>query len=260
MQSLESYITENITKKYPEIAKGKSNEVPHILVYTLNRKTDEDDWKDEEDRKKKIKYLQKLIGPLGYLRCRGIVIEFAIGKISRYTNFPHRVIKTVEKIISYVINNANQKTILRQCQQENPTITMMTDASLGSEYDKKSRIGTHIWYGTNILYSYSKKTSITCDSASESELYGLSNGSKCALLFKRKIEAIVHKQVAINIICDCQPALDWLIQPYFKPRTKYLGLKLTRTKEDILEEKISVYKIDGKNNVADELTNPVPHR
>ncbi|GMM54761.1 hypothetical protein DAKH74_013770 [Maudiozyma humilis] len=170
--SLESYITENITKKYPEIAKGTPTEVPHFSVYKLHPKTDKGDWKDEEDKKIKIKYLQKMIGQLGYLRCRGRTdIEFAIGKISRYTNFPHsRVIKAVEKIINFVINNANQKTILRQCQQENPTITVITDASLSSEYDRKSRIGTHIWYGNNILYSYSKKTSITCDSASESEL------------------------------------------------------------------------------------------
>lgn len=74
--------------------------------------------------------------------------------------------------------------------ENNSDITVMTDASLATEYDLKSRVGDLIWLGKNFFYGFSKKSTIVCDSSCESELDALNTGNKFGLILQLKLQSI----------------------------------------------------------------------
>lgn len=132
---------------------------------------------------------------------------------------------------------------------------MISDASLASEYDLKSRCGALIWLKNNFFHGFSKKSSILCTSSAETELDTINQAEKIALLLKLKLEKMMDfKKIRICVITDSKLALDWLKQDYFKARTKFLGLRVERLKERILDSDLSLRKISGKENPADPLT------
>ena len=76
--------------------------MPNIDGYKLNPKNDELIMSKDE-YKKKVKYLQQVIGELNYIRSRGrIDLEFPVGKIARLVLYPHKkVFEIIEKILKY---------------------------------------------------------------------------------------------------------------------------------------------------------------
>lgn len=258
---MESYIT-TLKDQYPELLQHdmKKENVPHIGNYIINPKSDELIMSKSE-YKQKVKYLQELIGKLNYVRSRGRVdIEFAVGKMARLVLYPHkRVIETTEKILKYLYTNKEikMKFTRERNNNNNYKITVVSDASLATEFDLKSRAGAIIWLGNNYFHGFSKKSSIVCESSAEAELDALNTGEKIALLLKLKLDKIVGPgNVKIDIITDSKPALDWLKQEYVKARTKFLGLRIERLKERIKDKQLNVRKIKGPDNVADPLTKP----
>ena len=258
---MKSYIT-RLKEQYPDIINNdmKNMELPHVTTYEINPKEDELIL-EKKDYKKRVKYLQELIGKLNYIRSRGrIDIEFAVGKVARLVLYPHdKVIKAAEKILKYVYSTRDvEMTFQREHINNNYTITVVCDASLASEYDLKSRAGGIIWLGSNFFHGFSKKSSIICESSAEAELDAINTGDKLALLLKLKLEKLTGQHtVEINLITDSKPALDWLKQDYFKARTKFLGLRIERLKERLNDKQLIVRKIKGLDNTADPLTKPV---
>ena len=57
-------------------------------------------------------------------------------------------------------------------------VTIISDTSLASEYDLKSRGGSLIWLGRNLFYGFSKKSTIVCDSFAEAKLDAVNTEEK----------------------------------------------------------------------------------
>ena len=255
--NIKNYI-EKMFEDYKEIIsrKEKINSVPNIYKYTINPKTDTLIM-NKSTLKAKIKWLQVLIGKLNYIRTRGrLDIEFALGKLSRLVLFPHpKVIRAAKKLLKYVYDTRDIGITLKRDDKNSLDITVITDASLGSEFDLKSRLGVIIWIGNNFYDGFSKKSTIVCRSSAEAELDALTMGEDQAVLLKCKIKGIFkNSNPRINIITDSKPAIDWLKQDYFKTRTKFIGLRLEKLKEEINEKSINIFKIKGEHNLADPLT------
>ncbi|KAK5961308.1 uncharacterized protein PWA37_001160 [Arxiozyma heterogenica] len=256
--SMTSYI-KRLEKEYPMILNDKLKEemIPDIDKFKINPKQDKLIMTKEE-YKKKVRYLQELIGKLNYIRSRGrIDIECAVSKMARLVLYPHKkVIELTEQILKYVYKTQDTKTVFKREEVENiSNITVISDASLASEFDLKSRCGALIWLGNNFFHGFSKKSSILCTSSAEAELDAINQAEKIALLLKLKLEKMMDfKNIRICVITDSKPALDWLKQDYFKARTKFLGLRIERLKERILDSDLSLRKISGKENPADPLT------
>lgn len=260
--SMESYIAK-LQDEYPQIINDKMKKeiVPYVNNYIVDpKKTDL--ILEKNEYKKKVKYLQELIGKLNYIRSRGrIDLEFAVSKVARLVLYPHKkVIEATEKILRYVYNTKNLRTeFFRESFGKCLDITVISDASLASEYDLKSRSGGLIWIGNNFFYGFSKKSSIICTSSAEAELDAINTADKIALLLKLKLEKILDDQIIeLRVVTDSKPALDWLSQEYFKARTKFLGLRIERLKERIKDEQCKILKIKGEDNPADALTKPLP--
>ena len=258
--SLENYINK-ISENYEEfLAEDKEeSEVPYLQRYEdLNPR--KDDLKlTELEVKKKIKKAQRLIGILNYIRTRGrIDIEYALGKISRFALYPHeKVFTALRKILKYVVRTRNYEITLKRGKTQTNTLTVATDASLATEFDMKSRIAGLIWFGDNLLYGFSKKSTLICDSSTEAEIDALNFSAKLANLLRYKIERLVNMTVKIEILTDSKATIGFLKQVYVKPRTKFIGIRLEKLKYLIHDPNVSLFKIEGKQNPADVLTKPV---
>ena len=102
-----------------------------------------------------------------------------------------------------------QITLNRDKNKENKLV-VATDASLATEFDLKSRIGGLIWYGNNLIYGFSKKSTIICDSSTEAEIDALNFGTKFfANLLRYKIERLVKKTVKIEVVTDSKQQLTF---------------------------------------------------
>lgn len=265
---MESYITKLMNEYEGKIIEDDNKVViPFLRNYDINPKKDKLVI-TKEDYKRRVKYLQEIIGKLNYIRSRGrIDIEYAVGKLARLAMYPHdNVIKAAMRILQYVYNTRNLGlTFTRdETMTKDITITIITDASLATEYDLKSRGGVIIWIGNNMIDAFSKKSTIICDSSAEAELDALNTAEKLGLLLKLKIQKLNRNNTKLKIrtdlITDSKPAIDWLKQDYLKPRTKFIGIRLERIKERCLDKDITIKKIKGQSNIADPLTKSVTEK
>ncbi|CCH59369.1 hypothetical protein TBLA_0B05400 [Henningerozyma blattae CBS 6284] len=236
----------------------KKDLTPHFSEYNLNP-NEYILLMNKTEHKEKVKYIQKSIGKLNYLRTRGrLDLEFAVSNIARFALYPHvKVIKTVDRLIKYTYVKRDLNVVMKREKKQPDEITVITDASLGSEYDVTSRIGGIIWFGNTFMFGFSNKPSIVCDSSAECELDALNKGEKLALHLKFKLEKLFKKNFKINIITDSKPVIEWLKKPYIVGRTKFLGIRIGRLKERLKDKSTFLRKIDGLENVTDPLIKPV---
>ena len=178
MLSLEKRISK-ISKDYEEFLAGDKEEsgVPYLQRYE-DRNPRKDDLKlTELELKKRIKKAQRLIGTLNYIRTRGrIDIEYALGKISRFAVYPHeKVFVALRKLLKYVVRPRDYEITLRRGRIQTNTLTVAADASLATEFDMKSRIADLIWYDDNLVFGFSKKSTLICDPSTEAEIDALNS-------------------------------------------------------------------------------------
>ncbi|CCK73020.1 Ty1/Copia family ribonuclease HI KNAG_0M01670 [Huiozyma naganishii CBS 8797] len=237
---MRSYLTK-LEEEYKNVIGdyGKIGKVPHVTSYKIHPKEQVFEI-DKTEYKRKVKYLQELIGKLNYVRSRGrLDIEFAVRKSCQLVLYPHpKVIEATEKITRYLFGTKTLGMTFKRDVNKALNITVVSDASWNTEFDLKSRAGAAIWLENNFFYGFSKKSTIVCDSSAESELDALNMAEKIALFLKFKLEKICpNKKRKITLITDSAPALGWLKQDYYKPHTKFIGLRVERLKERVDDPK-----------------------
>lgn len=85
--------------------------------------------------------------------------------------FQHpKIIKAAKKLLKYVYDTINSGITLKRDNKNRLDITVITDASLESEFESKSRLGVILWVGKNFYNGFFKKSTIVCKSSVESEL------------------------------------------------------------------------------------------
>ncbi|KAK5960334.1 uncharacterized protein PWA37_002408 [Arxiozyma heterogenica] len=146
--SMTSYI-KRLEKEYPMILNDKLKDemIPDIDKFKINPKQD-NLIMTKDECKKKVRYLQELIGKLNYIRSRGrIDIEFAVSKMAQLVLYPHKkVIEITEQILNYVYKIKDVKIVFKREEIQNIlNITVLLGASTTSEFDLKSRCGALIW-------------------------------------------------------------------------------------------------------------------
>ncbi|EDO15123.1 Tkp4 protein [Vanderwaltozyma polyspora DSM 70294] len=215
-----------------------------------------------EARKKEItKKLRIMSGIINYImtRCR-YDIAFAANKLARIVNSPdEQSIKIAQKILKYLLTTKNQRLIYRRETVSKPIINIVIDASLGTEWDFKSRIGVMVWYGRNLYKVISRATTSIRASSTEAELDAIYEGFQEGRLLKRVLEKlIISNNININIFIDLKPNVQFLKKDYrSKKRDKFLDLKLAKLSEQVRRGIIVIENISGIFNVANILTIPV---
>ena len=257
--SLKSYISSiedvfaNGTKKI------KQATLPYVTDYNID--TDEVNQLSMNEKKKKKKELQQIIGIVNYIRsrCRSD-IEFATNKLARLVEFPTaKVFYMGYKILKYLFLTKDLALTFYRNQDFSKKITVMTDASLGNEYDLKSRMGVIIWYGDNLYKIISKATRTIRTSSTAAELDAMVLGDKEAALLSKTLETLnIPHDETIKLITDSKPGIQFLRKDFkTKRRDKFLDIYDAHLKERIKNGKVQIFKIDGEQNIADVLTKTV---
>ncbi|EDO15227.1 Tkp4 protein [Vanderwaltozyma polyspora DSM 70294] len=257
--SLETYLTGIENDWIDELKYIKYDNSPHWSSY--NYKDDLIPILSESRKKEMTKKLQIMSGIINYIltRCR-YDIAFAANKLARIVNSPNeQSIKIAHKILKYLFTTKNQKLIYLRENGSKPIIEIITDASLGTEWDHKSRIGVMVWYGRNLYKVISRATTSIRESSTEAELDAIYEGYKEGKLLKKVLETInISNNIKINIFTDSKPGIQFLNKKYrSKKRDKFLDLKVAKLTEQVRENIIAIGKITGIFNVADILTKPV---
>ena len=258
--SLEKYI-DRIANDYGQFLTQETEEpeVPYLYKYEDLDPRKDDLKLTELELKKRIKKAQRLIGMLNYVRARGrIDIEYTLEKISRFALYPHeKVFVTLRKLLKYVVRTRDYEITLRRGKIQTNTLMVTTDASLAAEFDMKSRIAGLIWYGDNLIFRFSKKSTLICYLSTEAEINVLNLSAKIANLLRYRIERPVKIAVKIEILTDSKATIGFLKQVYVKPRTKFIEIRIEKLKYLVHGPKVSLFKIEGKSNPADVPTKPI---
>ena len=144
-------------------------------------------------------------------------------------------------------------------REPNPShITVLSDASHASEYDRHSRNGYLIFYGRNLLDYASRKSSLICKSSSAAELDALPMAEEIETLFVQRIRDISKRDVELKCYTDSKPVIDWMKQHYWKGE-RFLGIRLEHIKQQLQQKALDLRKIKGTENPANILTKPVPY-
>ncbi|EDO14972.1 Tkp4 protein, partial [Vanderwaltozyma polyspora DSM 70294] len=257
--SLETYLKSIENDWIDEINYIKFDNSPHWSSY--DKKTKGIPILSEIRKKEITKNLQIMAGIINYIltRCR-YDIAFAANKLARSVNTPNeQSIKIAHKILKYLFTTKDRKLIYRRETGSKPKINIVTDASLGTEWDYKSRIGIMVWYGRNLYKVISRATTSIRVSSTEAELDAIYEGFKEGKLLKKVLEKLkILNNIDINIFTDSKPSIQFLNKDYrSKKRDKFIDLKLAKLSEQVRENIIAIEKIPGVTNVADILTKPV---
>ncbi|CCE64754.1 hypothetical protein TPHA_0I02520 [Tetrapisispora phaffii CBS 4417] len=201
--SLQSYIESIENDWLDKISHIKTTSTPHVSSYEHNIKNI--DSMDTKTRSKKINELQKINGVINYIRSRcRYDVEFAANKLARSVNFPaDNVFYMADKLMNYIFQTKSEKLVFTRETTDNPAITLLSDASLGTEHDMKSRMGIMLWYGENLYKVISRASSAVRNSSTEAELDAIYEGSKEAYYLKKILEEMnLQKDPTVISITD----------------------------------------------------------
>lgn len=133
------------------------------------------------------------------------------------------------------------------------------DASWGTEQNYKSRSGILFCFAGGPVTWYSGKQIPTATSATEAELYALSDAVKEAMFIRNVLEELGVKHDRGTLLMeDNTAAIDIAGDPKHHARVKHMGIRLSFVRE-VLEKKIVDLKwCPTQDMLADILTKALP--
>ena len=137
-------------------------------------------------------------------------------------------------------------------------LVAITDAALANLDDMKSQFDNIYYLNGKIIGARSSRSTITCTSSTESEIYSI-----CKAIPKLKnltvlIKAISDKNITCTILTDSQTSLYQIkAKGISKIKDKFYGPKVLDVAEEIENHSVSVKYINTQNNTAVILTKPL---
>ena len=213
---------------------------------------------------------------LGYLETTRSDISYAVHQCARFSTAPkveHG--KAVNWLARYLKGTRDKGTIFRPDSKRG--LEVFVDADFAGNWDKneagsdpdtaRSRHGYIIMYaGCPIVWKSQLQTEIAL-SSTESEYTGLSYALREAIPIMDLLDEMSERGFKVSgtkakmhckVFEDNSGALEIAKNPKYRPRTKHLNVKLHHFRSYVADKRISIHKIDTKEQLADYLTKPVP--
>ena len=214
-----------------------------------------------------------IIGMLGYQETTRSDISYVVHQCARFSTAPkveHG--KAVNWLARYLKGTRDKGTIFRSDSKRG--LEVFVDASFAGNWDKNevgndpdtacSRHGYIIMYaGCPIIWKSQLQMEIVL-SSTESKytrlLYALREGIPIMDLLDEMSER-GFKMSGTKMKMPCKVFGDnsgVAKNPKYHPRTKHLNIKLHHFRSYMADKRLSIHKIDTKEQLADYLTKPVP--
>lgn len=230
---------------------------------------------DSEDFQQEFNY-RSVIGMLGYLETTRSDISYATHQCARFSSSPkveHG--KAIRWLGRYLLGTRDKGTTFRPDKSRG--LEVYVDADFMGNWDPKeaandrdtarSRHGYIINYCGCPIVTKSQLQTEVCLSTTESEYTGLSYSLREAIPIIRLLDEMKGQGIPVSstkaaIHCkvfeDNSGALEIAKNPKYRPRTKHLNGRLHHFRSWVESGRISIHKIDTKEQCADYLTKAVP--
>ncbi|XP_003667544.2 Ty1/Copia family ribonuclease HI NDAI_0A01430, partial [Naumovozyma dairenensis CBS 421] len=217
----------------------------------------------KQEYNQKVKWMQQIIGLASYVGYKyRFDLLYYINVLARHTLYPSgTVIQLAKELIQYLWNTRGRKLIWLKSNNSNThnKLNIICDASFANQENFKSQYGHIIKLNDNIIAGTSSKSTITCSSSTEAELYSVSQAIPQFELLTALVKEIEDKTIEPKLISDSQPGIASMKNNDEKiMKKKFYAIRLLRLKEEIKEKDIKLEYINTKENIADILTKPLP--
>ena len=138
------------------------------------------------------------------------------------------------------------------------SLTALTDAAFANQKHLKSQFGNMFYVNGKLIGARSSRSSITCTSSTESEIYSICEAIPRLLNLKVLIKELSNDTVNCTVLTDSQTSLHQIkSRDISKIKSKFYGTKVLRIGEEVDNKNISMKYINTKDNIADILTKPL---
>ncbi|XP_003668352.2 Ty1/Copia family ribonuclease HI NDAI_0B00750, partial [Naumovozyma dairenensis CBS 421] len=194
----------------------------------------------KQEYNQKVKWMQQIIGLASYVGYKyRFDLLYYINVLARHTLYPSgTVIQLAKELIQYLWNTRGRKLIWLKSNNSNThnKLDIICDASFANQENFKSQYGHIIKLNDNIIAGTSSKSTITCSSSTEAELYSVSQAIPQFELLTALVKEIEDKTIELKLISDSQPGIASMKNNDEKiMKKKFYAIRLLRLKEEIKE-------------------------
>lgn len=184
-------------------------------------------------------------------------ISQAVSVVSRYMACPGKAHwHAVKWILRYLRGTSN--TCLEFGRNTN-TLVGFVDSDYAGDLDKRRSLTGYIFCIGGCAISWKATLQhVVALSTTEAEYMAVTEAIKEVLWLKDLFAELSLYQGGITIFCDSQSAIHLTKDQMYHERTKHIDIKYHFIRETIAERKVSVQKINTRDNPADMFTKPLP--
>lgn len=217
----------------------------------------------EEQYKKDVKWLQKIIGLASYVAYKyRFDILYYVNTLAQHTLFPSEQVKRLTRcMVQYLWDTKNKKLKWHKSANNKNSVQAITDAAFANLDGYGSQIGYFIKLNDKIIGGASSRAKLTCTSSTESEIYAVSKAIPMVNSLGLLIPNISTNPVTLEINCDSMSTINIAKSDDDKKfRNRFFGTKAMRMRDEIKYFNLRIEYINTESNTADILTKSLSYR
>ncbi|KAL3514409.1 hypothetical protein ACH5RR_027126 [Cinchona calisaya] len=189
--------------------------------------------------------------------CRRPDISQAVSVVSIYMSCPGKTHwQAVKWILIYLRGTSN--TCL-EFGRNNNTLIGFVDSDYVGDLDKRRSLTSYVFCIGGCAVSWKATLQhVVALSTTEAEYMAITEAIKEALWLKGLFGELNLLQDVITIHCDSQSAIHLTKDQMYHERTKHIDVKYHFIRDTIAEKKVSVQKINTRDNPVDMFTKSLP--
>ena len=184
-------------------------------------------------------------------------IAFDVSQVAKFTSHPHNSHWIVVKRIFQYLSDTIHMGISYNSSNVDLTLRGYCDADYASDQDdRKSRR-----YMQRCYCMVQQKQGCTADSNTEAEFVAMAESVKEAIWLRCLLHSLgFPSSTPTSVFSDNQGAIQLMKNPKFHKRTRHIETKYYVIPEKNEQQQIDVSYINTKQQLADLLTKPLPHK
>jgi len=214
---------------------------------------------EEKSEEKRFPY-REAVGCLNYIATiTRPDISYVVGILARYGNDPQELHwKAVKRVMKYLKGTINISLCFRK--ESSDGLVGYCDSDYAGELEERKSTSGYVFllHDGPIAWSSSLQR-VTALSSSEAEYMSMSEALKEILWLRMLMESFGLKQIEpTELKVDNQAAIAMSKNPEFHRRTKHIGVRFHRIRQEQNAGKVNVTYVPSNQQVADLLTKFLP--
>lgn len=139
-----------------------------------------------------------------------------------------------------------------QNYNEQISLTSITDASFANQGKLKPQLGLIYIVNVNIIDAKSSRSTVTCSSSTEAELYAVAKSVPRLNNLNLLLKTITGRRVNNTILTDSKTYIPYLkTGDISRIKSKFYDTKSLRLKEDIEDKQFAITYVPTAENITD---------